>query len=94
MDLLTLGRLLNCPLLEFADRINQVGLTRRNGGGWSKKCGLKPVKAYKAVPGAVGTVGGVEVRGKLGLGHILEGRKSPYPSANEYLMGSSRLISD
>lgn len=25
MELLTLGQLLSCPLLEFADRINQVG---------------------------------------------------------------------
>lgn len=30
-DLLTLGQLLNCPLLEFADRINQVGPTRMRG---------------------------------------------------------------
>lgn len=28
LDLLTLGQLLTCPLLEFADRINQVGPTR------------------------------------------------------------------
>lgn len=77
LDLLTLGQLLSCPLLEFADRINQVGLTRRNGGGLSEKLVLKPAKAYKAVPGALGRVGSMEVRGKLGLGHVLEGRKSP-----------------
>lgn len=73
MNLLTLGQLLNCPLLEFADRINQVGFTRRSGGGWSEKCVLKPAEAYNAVPGAVGTVGDMEVRGKLGLGHARPG---------------------
>jgi hypothetical protein len=86
--------MLNYPLLEFAERINQVGLTRRSGGGLSEKLVLKPAKAYKAVPGAVGTASGMEVRGKLGLDHILECRKSPYPSADEYLMGSSRPLSD
>lgn len=28
VELLTLGQLLTCPLLEFADQINQVGPTR------------------------------------------------------------------
>lgn len=28
MELLTLGQLLTCPLLDFADRINQVGPSR------------------------------------------------------------------
>lgn len=27
IELLTLGQLLSCPLLEFADRLNQVGPT-------------------------------------------------------------------
>lgn len=89
MDLLTVGQLLNCPLLEFADRINQVGLTGRSRGGLSEKLVLKPAKAYKTAPGAVGTLGGMEVRGKVGLG-----RKGPYPSADEYLMGSSGPLSD
>lgn len=38
VELLTLGQLLTCPLLEFADRINQVGGPT---GGW------------KVVPGPV-----------------------------------------
>jgi hypothetical protein len=37
MELLTLGQLLTCPLLEFADRINQVGPT-----GGRKGCGISP----------------------------------------------------
>lgn len=50
IELLTLGQLLTYPLLEFADRINQVGPAVRGREKWSKARTCNKASQGPAVP--------------------------------------------